>query len=80
MSHRQTFTGVMDRVFADLQVGRNAEVERASGAPLPEGSTVLLSPGDVLITPHGVDHPELTAAAPAVAKTSHAATASNTTA
>lgn len=57
---RYVFTHPFREIFADLQHGVNALVHPADpSAAVPEGSTVILSPGDELETKTGYPHPHL---------------------
>ena len=62
MLYRHRHDGVFPRVLGWLTVGDTHRVERGDpDAPAAEpGSTVLLLPGDTLVSPDRVDHPDLT--------------------
>lgn len=65
---RYRYLSPWPEVFATLEVGINATVHRPEGEPAPpEGSTVLLTPGDELETPEPFEHAHLVEIDPAAA-------------
>lgn len=57
---RYRYTDVWPAVFSDLSVGGGVTVVRNPGeAAPPDGSTVILQPGDELVTTDPVDDPRL---------------------
>jgi len=59
--YRYVHVGAVGRVHAHLSVGAGIvlRVDPVNGPPPPVGSTVLLEPGDVLVTSEAYAHPEL---------------------
>lgn len=61
---RYRYTSPWPEIFPTLVVGSSAEVFREGDAP-PEGSTVLLQPGDELETTEPIEHAHLVPLDPA---------------
>lgn len=61
MAPNYTFTGEYPRIMTGLSEGINAHVNPADGRPqLVIGQTIILEPGDALVTAEPYPHPELT--------------------
>ena len=59
--HRYEHVGACGRIHTHLSVGAGIvlRVDPAEPRTIPHGSTVLLEPGDVLVTSAAYEHPEL---------------------